>query len=129
MFEELTYEKGKLYRNGKEAGWFNKSNGYRMLSYKGQKYLTHRVVWYMHHGVWPTKDIDHINQDRVDNDIGNLRDVSESVNLRNQKKIKGVHRHQGRWRAMMSINNKSKHIGMFSTEEEARAAYLEAIKT
>lgn len=127
MFDDLVYRAGKLYRNNKEVGWFNKSNGYRMFQYKGKKYLTHRVIWYICKGRWPSKHIDHKDQNRLNNLISNLRDVTRSVNLRNQKKIKGYYRCNGRWRAMMSVGNKMKHIGMFDTKAEARAAYLAAI--
>lgn len=125
MFDDLVYIDGKLYRNGREVGWLQ--NGYRHCEYKGKRYLVHRLIWRVVKGRWPRYEIDHKDQNRSNNRIENLRDVSHSVNCRNQKKIKGYHRCNKRWRAMMSVGDKMKHIGMYDTEAEARAAYLAAI--
>lgn len=124
-FKQLTYQEGRLYRNGKEAGWVG-NNGYRSLSVNNKKYLTHRVIWYLHHGTWPSV-LDHINQDRLDNRIENLRECTQSVNLRNQKRINGFHKVGNKYRAQASINGSVKHIGMFDSAEEARTAYLSFI--
>lgn len=126
MFEELVYRRGKLFRDGKEAGWLGK-NGYRYFSYKGKKFLTHRVIFFMHRKYWPV-EIDHKDQDKLNNRMSNLRDVTREVNMRNQEKIKGYHRCGARFRAQYSKRGKVYHIGMFDTEAEARAAYLTAIK-
>ena len=121
-------ETGVLSRNGKEAGW--SQNGYRYLMVDGTRYAAHRYAWYLYYGVWPKMDIDHINQDKSDNRISNLREATESQNLRNQRKIKGYHLHKqsGKWRAMASVDNRVRHIGLFDTEEEARVAYLQYIE-
>jgi hypothetical protein len=125
MFDELEYKDGKLYRKGKEAGWYNKGNGYRMLSYKGEKLLTHRVVWCMHHGQWPKDVIDHINGDKLDNHIENLRDVNQTVNQYNRynTKTSGVwfNKQTRKFRAQMFVKNKTVYLGEFQTEAEARA--------
>lgn len=122
----LTYEDGKLWRNGKEAGWLA-NTGYRMVSMNNKKYLSHRVIWYLVHGAWPDKDIDHIDGDKLNNKLDNLRLASDSQNLRNQKKIKGYHKVGDKWRAQYSVDNKVYHIGMYDTEQEARLAYEQAI--
>lgn len=125
-FDRLHYDNGKLYRNGKEAGWLEK-HGYRYVSVSGRKYLTHRVVWFLHHGTWPDY-IDHINQDSLDNRIENLRACSQSTNLRNQRKIKGFHKFGNKYRAQASVGNKTRHIGTYASAQEAREAYLTFIK-
>jgi hypothetical protein len=109
--------------------WLEK-HGYLRQMYQGRKEYVHRVVFFEHHGYWP-KYIDHIDQNPLNNSIKNLRDTSQSTNLRNQRKIKGYHFHKktGKWRAMYSLNNKMHHIGVFETEEEARQAYLNTIKS
>lgn len=126
-FKDLLYKDGKLYRNGKEAGWLG-NNGYRSLSVDDKKYLTHRVIWYLHYGTWP-KVLDHINQNPLDNRIENLRECTQSTNLRNQRRIKGYHKFGRKYRAQASVNNKTKHIGTYDTAEEARAAYLSFISS
>jgi len=61
------------------------------LDYKS--YLAHRLAWFYIHGDWPVGEIDHINQDRTDNRISNLRDVTRSENNRNSKTRSAY----GRW--------------------------------
>ncbi len=125
MFDELSYVDGVLYRKGKKAGWFEKSNGYWAIGYKGKTYLAHRVIWYLHHGRWPDNHIDHINQDRLDNRIENLRDVPHSVNIRNQRKIRGCYYDvtAEKWRAQISVKNKTVYLGLYTTLEEAMKKY------
>jgi len=58
-------------------------NGYLIISLRGFRYRAHRLAWYYVNGSMPCGDIDHLNRDRLDNRICNLRDVGRSVNLKN----------------------------------------------
>lgn len=60
--------------SGKAAGC-RRSDGYLVVRIDRRLYLSHRLVWMCAHGEWPTDHIDHINGDRSDNRIDNLRDV------------------------------------------------------
>ena len=67
----------------KLAGYLNK-NGYWSITIKGQSYKLHRILFYMFHGRDPAnKVIDHINGDKGDNRILNLRAVTNRQNLKN----------------------------------------------
>jgi hypothetical protein len=66
---------------GKRAGTI--SLGYLRISLDGKLVLAHRLVWLMEHGEWPRDHIDHINRNKMDNRIGNLRDATQSQNMRN----------------------------------------------
>lgn len=57
--------------------------GYMRGSVAGKKLLAHRVIWAMHYDRWPDKQIDHVNRDRSDNRIENLREVDAAGNARN----------------------------------------------
>ena len=70
----------------KRAGSLVKSTGYRNISLFGRTYLEHQLIWFIYHGVWPSGQIDHINQIRDDNRIVNLRDVSKADNARNRSR-------------------------------------------
>jgi len=59
------------------------SDGYRMGQIHKVKVYAHRVAWALHHGSWPSEQIDHINGDRADNRIANLRQASASENAKN----------------------------------------------
>jgi len=96
MHEYLSYdpESGHLYwaktmsgraKAGNLAGSKN-GEGYIQVQVKKRAYLAHRVAWFLTHGNWPENDIDHINGDKTDNRIKNLRDVSKSMNQRNAKR-------------------------------------------
>jgi hypothetical protein len=106
------------------------SQGYKLFSFKHedeQIYIKgHHFIWY-----WVNKEvvteIDHINCVRHDNRISNLRSVTRQQNQWNRFG-KGFHFHKKRnkWQASITINKKGIYLGMFNTEEEARAAYLKA---
>lgn len=88
--------------------------------------LTHRVVWAMYSGQWPAASIDHINGNRTDNRICNLREISMKANSRNASLRKdnkvgrvGVYIHRDKFRASIKVDAGSLHLGIFSTLEEA----------
>ena len=118
-------------RAGKKAGTL--CNGYVRICIDGKFYYAHRLAWLYVHGCFPTGIVDHANGDKGDNRIGNLRLVSNSQNLQNQRKPQGSnpslgvskHGHRG-WRARIKIDGKRIHIGTFASPEIAQAAYMAA---
>lgn len=93
----------------------------------------HRSIWEHTHGPIPPKmQVDHINGDRLDNRLYNLRVVSNRENQQNQQihregRLPGSHLERGRWRARIRIGGVKKHLGCFNTEQEAHQAYLKAL--
>lgn len=106
----------------------NKSNGYREIKISGRVFLAHRLAWVYVTGALPPHQIDHINGLRQDNRFANLRAVTSSENMQNQRAVKGAHVHKqsGTWQSSIKVNGKSIWLGKFETAEEARAAYLAA---
>jgi hypothetical protein len=111
---------------GKVAGKLS-SDGYVQIGLrvngKAISMVAHRIVWALHHGSWPTMQIDHINRIRNDNRIENLRDVTPAENSRNSARNRvcpyvGPHYH-GRFQAQVKIGDENIHIGIFDTEQEA----------
>lgn len=116
-----------------------KSNGYFVVGLRGAKYQQHRLAWFYHYGVWPIGTIDHRDCDRANNRMANLRDVSQAVNMQNQRKatsrsksgVLGVYwseKHQG-FMAALGINKKKKRRGPYKTQERAAAVYLDLKRT
>ena len=119
---------------GIRAGCIN-TEGYRVVGYLGVQYRVHRIIWAMHYGEWPNHQIDHIDGNKLNNAINNLRACDYDGNARNvskkakqsSSKHKGVDRHRGRWRARIRTGDgKRLDLGYFRTEEEAAAAYADA---
>ena len=108
--------------------------GYGYLSYKGKSILIHRVVYLLIRGVISDVDnpLDHINQNRLDNRIENLRLVTRSKNGANRKLkpnksgYRGVYPSGDKWIAQISINGKVRALGRFRYKEEAALAYNKA---
>lgn len=107
-----------------------RGDGYVSISALGFKYLAHRLAWFYVHGVWPENIIDHINNDRTDNRIENLREASE--NSRNQglrsdntSGFRGVSfsKEHGKWVARIVHNYRQHVLGYFDVKEDAIAAY------
>lgn len=107
-------------------------NGYRQIGIDQRVYKAHRLGWFYVHGVWPSKQIDHLNGDRLDNRIANLREADFSQNQANSKRRitnksghKGVyfHSHSGLWVARVYKNYKNVYAKYFKTKEAAAEAY------
>ncbi len=104
--------------------------GYRKISVCGERYRAHRLVWLYVYGHFPDGDIDHINCNKDDNRLANLRVATISQNLANTKSrrngLKGAFRHRKRWVAKICVLGNHYYLGRFDTEHEAHRAYLEA---
>lgn len=128
---EYNPDTGDLWREGKKCGQgivvsIGHENG-------AQTYNTraYRIAWLIAYNVWPESFIDHIDGNRRNNRLNNLRLASSGQNQRNQRKVrhettskyKGVKLVGKRWRAYITYNYKMLHIGYFNTEEVAAKAY------
>ena len=117
---------------GSLAGSLN-NEGYRHIRVDGSAYKAHRLAWLYVNGVWPSGMIDHINGDRDDNRIVNLREATRSENLANSRvfrrgKIspKGVRLTPHGWSARIQVQKQPYFLGFFETEADAVAAYAAA---
>jgi predicted phosphodiesterase len=86
----------------------------------------HNFAWYCVYGNCDTDQIDHINGVRDDNRICNLRNVNKNQNQWNRKTAKGYNFYRNKYQAQIQVNNKRIYLGYFTTEQEARQAYLNA---
>lgn len=107
--------------------------GYLKALVLGEYVKLHRLAWFYTYGTWPTKQVDHINGNKTDNRLCNLRDCDTSTNCTNQRGprtnnkcgYQGVHRIKktGRYRVSCSVNGIKHPLGIFATAEEAHQAY------
>ena len=116
----------------KPAGYVAK-DGYRAIKIEGKKYKAHRLIWKYHCGKDPKEFIDHIDGNRTNNNMENLRESTNQQNgynrgppKNNKLGIKGVYKHRNKYAARIIINGKNKHLGVFNTIEEARLVREEA---
>lgn len=148
--ELLRYEpsSGKLFwkkrtarriKVGDEAGTLCKSTGYRMVFINRKGYLVHRIAILLATGACdPSKEVDHIDHDRLNNRLNNLRTVDRINNMRNiglgktnktgiiGVSLKYTRTGELRYSANIMVNRKSINLGIFDNIEEAAAAREEA---
>lgn len=140
------YRDGCLFRKayvdkaGRTQGGFvnNKSNnskGYCHIKFNGSMVPYHAILWVVVYGEIPNnKVIDHINGNRSDNRLENLRLVSHRQNLQNQRKhrdgkLAGCRqRKSGKWQAQVRVDNSIIHLGTYNSDLEAHSAYLNYIE-
>ena len=126
---------GIFTKNGKETQAH--SSGYLCINLLGKTHKAHRLAWVYVHGEWPAEGVivDHINCNRKDNRIANLRLVSHHENMQNKIRPQGKNpylgvtqdRFSGKWCASIYFEGKRRGLGSsFLTAEEARDAYLAA---
>jgi hypothetical protein len=123
---------------GRQSGNLS-NNGYLQMCIDYQRQYAHRMVWLYVHGVLPSGAIDHIDGDRTNNRISNLRDVSVSLNNQNKRQARSDNKSSGvlgvskapkysrkPWLAKIQISGRTQHLGTFETVEQAHAAYIAA---
>lgn len=116
-------------RVGDVAG-MDAGRGYIRVGIGYRLFAAHRLAWAYVHGVWPAHQIDHINRNKGDNRIANLREVNSfancqnvGANSRNKCGVKGVCQVGGKWRAMIHHQGKNIYLGTFTRIEDAARAY------
>ena len=117
---------------GKKAFLRRCKDGYFEGTVMDHKFKAHRVIWAMHYGEWPPELVDHINGNRSDNRMSNLRLANHAENSRNIKSYYGAsskylgvswEQSRGKWRASTYFGRKSRIIGRYDCEIEAAKAY------
>jgi len=135
------YKEGNLYwkvqkaphvKVGSKVG--SPAHGYETVYVDGKNWRIHRLVFLMHYGYIP-KLIDHVNGNRIDNRIENLReanDTQNAYNIRmhkdNKSGIKGVSwdKYKDMWIAKIQANKKRIQLGYFKNIDDAKNAISEA---
>ena len=139
--EKCEWLKFKGYKYDPDTGKIYGSKGNELKGKSTEGYIVinrrsfngelkgHHFAYYMVYGNVDFDLLDHINLDKTDNRISNLRIVTSQQNRFNTK-AKGCSYHKGnkKWCAEIMLNYKKISLGYFNTEEEARNAYLEAKK-
>lgn len=116
---------------GKAALTAINAHGYRHGNILGKTTLAHRAAWCIATGDWPVEQIDHVNGDRLDNRLCNLREVSNEENSRNAVAnhlygISGVFKRGERWGSRITVSGKIITLGTFDTYEQAVSERLKA---
>lgn len=111
-------------------------DGYSTVCFGGRTFGVHRIAWFYVHGKVPDLQIDHVNGEKSDNRIANLRLATHSENAQNRKHANVSNRSgllgvtwiesRQRWGATIDVDGKRKYLGRFKTPEEAHAAYMAA---
>ena len=139
---DFKYENDKLYRLHKQTKqWMccndkkPEKNGYMSICINKKSYRLHRLIYKYFNENWditfsPENHIDHIDINKLNNTIENLRILTASQNSRNIKKnpnssskYRGVYKSRKKWRARIKIYGKMIGLGSYDTEEEASEAY------
>lgn len=122
------------YLIGRIAGNKNKVTGYIEVMVRGSTYKVHRLIWAHVYGSYPENDIDHIDRDKTNNRLSNLREATRMQNCYNKPANKtnllglrgvSITKH-GRYRAVLCADGVRKHLGVFATPAEASLAYQAA---
>jgi len=133
--DHFEYRDGKLFWKkstgdkpiaGKEAGCSKTTDKYITVGLNKKQYAAHRIIFAMHHGYMPPQ-VDHINGDRQDNRIENLRASNNTLNsynkglsAQNTSGVKGVSwdKTKNKWHAQLNYNGKNRHMGYWKADEK-----------
>lgn len=128
-FTHKIAKRGGRVRAGDPVKTKKSKSGYLVIGVDGRVYAAHRLAWLLVRGEWPELQIDHIDHDRTNNRIGNLRIVTATGNMRNRTMRKdntsgvtGVMREGAKWTAYYYDGGKMVRIGKFADKEAAAMA-------
>ena len=133
---DMNFETGKLYwkqttsnrvQEGDEAGYPHV--GYVYVQYNNKKVAVHRIIFAMYYERWPTDQLDHIDKDRQNNAILNLREVTNQVNStnrgmtkRNTSGVTGLSLKNNKWLTQIMVNYENKYLGLYVEKWDAICA-------
>lgn len=120
---------------GDRAG--NKSHGYIEIGIRNKSYRAHHLAWLYTYGEWPKEFIDHIDGNRSNNAISNLRLATNQKNAQNRHSVSsskitsqylGVTWNEANqcWMAQIKHDGKNVYLGQYGTDFDAHLAYLHA---
>lgn len=121
-------------KKGAAAGWQH-STGYWYVRIDGRDYKLHRIVWLHYYGTEPKDLLDHIDRDKSNNKIRNLREATHAENQQNKRVYKNNRSgHKGvswnvaerKWRVRIQIAGVNRLVGLYRTLDEAVAARKQA---
>jgi hypothetical protein len=135
--EKCEFLKEKGYKYDPETGFiFNPkgrqlrakdTDGYCIITTKHLKMKAHHYAWFMSYGNVDFVELDHINRNRSDNRIVNLRIGNRALQSQNRNaKGYGFHKASNKWSPQIQLNGKKIYLGLYETEEEALNVYLRA---
>jgi hypothetical protein len=119
---------------GQQAGTSVNDSGYHIVGVGGKTYRLHRIIFMYHHGYFP-KNVDHIDGNRSNNSIENLRPADDFENSRNSRiskrnksGVKGVcwANHVNKWLVQVRQGNSKKYLGLYDDLELAELVAIEA---
>jgi len=131
----FTYKKPWFNRKIGDIASLKHSTGHTRIRLDGCLYYSHRLAWLYIYGYFPENEIDHINRNKSDNRICNLREVSVSCNMRNTGNrsnntsgVKGVYwfKQKSKWCSYIIISSKKYFLGLYSSFDEAVCTRLAA---
>lgn len=115
-------------RKGNRAGYLKRSDGYWRITIDKVTYLAHRLAWFYTYSIWPQDQLDHMDADKQNNRIANIRPSNHTLNQHNAHRRRdnksgksGVCwvRSQQKWRAYIRVNGKYIHLGVFANKQDA----------
>jgi len=139
---KIKYESGKIWLwrelKSKPSYWWElkgtiDKKDYRCVRINNKLYSYHRLVYFLHNNDWDIHDtccdnsIDHIDRDKSNNNIENLRNATHKQNMWNRDcKGYSFNKGRGKYEAKIMVEGKKKYLGLFMTERAAAEAYLQA---
>jgi hypothetical protein len=139
--DKLEFFKNKGYSFNSDTGYIisytgNKINaknsmGYIVITTRSNKktisIYAHQLAWYLYYNEVPNV-IDHIDRNKENNKIENLRNVNQQINQWNRSNVKGYCKKNDKYISYIYINSKMITLGTFDTESDAKKAHLDAKK-
>lgn len=134
--EYFEYKDGNLFwkkqpspqiKVGDVVGTINK-RGYVQVKFLCKRFYAHRLIYFMFNGYFP-QEVDHIDGNKTNNKIENLRAVTKSqnqhnarINVNNTSGVKGISwdKRCGKWKAQIAVNKKNYHLGRFDDFDLAK---------
>lgn len=135
------FKKSVLQHKSGDIAACKRKDGRKVVRIKGKLYLTYRVAWLLWNKRWPDGEIDHINGDKSDDRINNLRECNRVTNQQNIRNafggrdagaMLGVYldkrkpESSKRWRSAISVNGKQVSLGYYYSQQDAYKAYVNA---